>query len=102
MPLGLAWALTIHKSQSQTLDKVIVDLHRCFADGQSSDVTHQSHVNMQIGQAYVALSRARSKEGLEIRHFNPSKVSADTEALSLRSPLFSYRSLPTKLRTTGT
>ncbi|KAG1792083.1 uncharacterized protein HD556DRAFT_1309628 [Suillus plorans] len=49
VPLGLAWALTIHKSQSQTLNKVIVDLHKC----------------LQI---------ARSKEGLEICHFNSSKV----------------------------
>ncbi|MBO7492428.1 MAG: helix-turn-helix domain-containing protein [Bacteroidales bacterium] len=51
IPLRLAWAVTIHKSQGLTFDKLIVDAHQAFAHG----------------QVYVALSRCTSLQGLVLK-----------------------------------
>lgn len=69
-PLRLAWALTIHKSQGLSLDKVYIDLGRgTFAHG----------------QAYVALSRCRTMEGLAFaRPLRPSDILFDPSAMGYR------------------
>lgn len=58
IPLRLAWAVTIHKSQGLTFDKLIVDAGHAFAHG----------------QVYVALSRCTSLEGLVLKTRIPSSA----------------------------
>ncbi|KAI5967629.1 RRM3 [Candida margitis] len=58
LPLLLSWAMSIHKAQGQTLPRVKIDLNRVFENG----------------HAYVAISRAVSRETLQVRHFDIGKV----------------------------
>jgi ATP-dependent DNA helicase PIF1 len=76
LPLILSWAMSIHKSQGQTLDYVKVDLGRVFEKGVSSkELTRWCGVlTCPLGQAYVALSRATSLEGLQVLGFDEKKV----------------------------
>lgn len=61
-PIKLAWAITIHKSQGLTFDKVIIDSNKAFASG----------------QVYVALSRCRTLEGIILTSpFNPESIITD-------------------------
>lgn len=59
-PLRLAYGITIHKSQGMTLDEVFIDFNRIF----------------EYGQAYVALSRVKSLNGLYLKGFEPQKIMA--------------------------
>lgn len=58
IPLRLAWALTVHRCQGMTLDKVECSLAEAFAPG----------------QIYVALSRVRTMAGLQMQSFDISKA----------------------------
>jgi hypothetical protein len=67
LPIKLAWALTVHKSQGMTLDAAEIDLSKTF----------------EIGQGYVALSRIRSIEGLRLMGLNEIALRVDTTVLEM-------------------
>lgn len=83
LPLRIAWAITIHKSQGLTFDKVIIDAGAAFA----------------FGQVYVALSRCRTLEGISLdspirtstiysdMHVSDFNDSIQAEAQSVRDKL---------------
>ena len=63
-PLRLAWAITIHKSQGLTFDRVVIDAAAAFASG----------------QVYVALSRCRSLDGIVLTSLiNPNSLAVDPQ-----------------------
>lgn len=65
-PIRLAWAITVHKSQGLTFEKVIADLGRAFAPG----------------QVYVALSRCTSFSGLQLKtQLNQYAIKTDPKVL---------------------
>lgn len=65
VPLKLAWAITIHKSQGMSLDCAEVDLGSCF----------------EVGMGYVALSRIRSLNGLRLLGMNEKALMVDEDVL---------------------
>ena len=65
IPLRLAWAITIHKSQGMTLEAAEINLSHTF----------------EKGQGYVALSRLKSLEGLRLTGFNDQALELDSLAI---------------------
>ena len=67
VPLRLAWALTVHKSQGMSLDEAVIDLSRAFG----------------YGMGYVALSRVRRLDGLHLVGFSASSLAVDPRILAI-------------------
>ncbi len=65
VPLRLAWAITVHKSQGMSLDSAVMDLSQAF----------------EYGQGYVALSRVRTLAGLHLLGLNERALEVHPEAL---------------------
>lgn len=65
IPLKVAYACSVHKTQGITLDYAIIDLNDVF----------------EYGQAYVALSRVKTLQGLSLKNFIPEKIFAHPAAL---------------------
>lgn len=94
LPLRLAWAITVHKSQGMTLDAAKIDLGRAFVEG----------------MGYVALSRVRRLDALSLAGLNQTALRVSAEASAIDANLrqqsdaavdrFKYlrdlKSLPTK------
>ena len=71
LPLKLAWALSIHKSQGMTIGLLEADVGKCF----------------DAGQCYVALSRAVSLANLRVLNFDPRRVKASQRVIDFNSRL---------------
>lgn len=67
VPLRLAWAITVHKSQGMSLDAAEIDLGKAF----------------EYGQGYVALSRVRTLEGLKLLGFNAQALMVHPKILEI-------------------
>lgn len=71
IPLRLAWAITVHKSQGMTLDAARIDLRRAFVEG----------------MGYVALSRVRSLGTLSLKGINSMALKVSPSALEIDANL---------------
>ena len=71
VPLRLAWAITIHKSQGMSLDAAEIDLSKSFVPG----------------MGYVALSRVRTLDGLRLRGMNNTALRINEFVLELDEQL---------------
>ncbi len=80
IPLRLAWAITVHKSQGMTLDQAHVDLRGAFVPG----------------MGYVALSRVKTLETLTIGGLNKTSLQLTQKLMQL---IRSYRDFHIRMKT---
>lgn len=71
IPLRLAWAITVHKSQGMTLDAAEIDLSKAF----------------ERGMGYVALSRVKTLDGIKLMGFNETALEVNSKVISLEKDL---------------
>lgn len=72
IPLRLAWAITVHKSQGMTLDAARIDLSKAFVEG----------------MGYVALSRVKNLQNLYLAGLNRMALRVSEDAISINDKLY--------------
>ena len=77
VPLRLAWAITIHKSQGMTLDSAFVNLEKVF----------------EYGMGYVALSRVKTLAGLHLEGFNEMSLKINPAIIKVNDQLSKHSDL---------
>ena len=80
LPLRLAWAITVHKSQGMTLDSASIDLSQAFVPG----------------QGYVALSRLRTLDGLYLKGINRQALEVHPGVLEFDKKLREHSDISAK------
>ncbi len=76
LPLTLAWALSIHRSQSLSIDKLAIDFQGVF----------------ESSQVYVALSRARTLQGLQVSNFRARDLKPNAVCIEFNQRLAQLQS----------